>query len=202
MRKTLVLVLLLAAIPAWGQQRFDATLQAALNLCQVDGDDAGHYNHLGLRAGVSTSFTLTPDTRSPWRLEVGVAYSAKGSQMNHSDGVIALQYVELPILMTYNAMDGHLRIGAGVAPAVNVGTKVTFNGISSPNHEATYRPGDWIPFTVLLRYRFTDHLGIEGRWQTSLVSITSGTATGTYRLWRSNKGTFNRLLSIGLTYQF
>ena len=53
-----------------------------------------------------------------------------------------------------------------------------------------------------LRYRFTDHLGIEARYQYSALSITKNTGSGTYFLFRSNKGCFHNLVSFALSYTF
>ncbi len=198
----ILLALVFYSTAAEAQGRFDAYLFGGLNMCQIDGDDAGHYNHPGLRAGVGTSFALSDDSDSPWRMVVELAYSQKGSYINSTNGEISLQYVELPLLLSYNSMEGRLRIAAGVAPAVKVGTYVAFYKKESPNHEALYRSFDALPATVSVSYMLSRHIGIEGRWQTSLLSITDGTSSGIYRIFRSNKGTFNRLLTASLIYRF
>ena len=188
------------AIPqAVSQNRFDASLFGGLNVCQVDGDDAGRYNHLGLRAGVGTSFSLSDDIHSPWRMIVELAYIQKGSHINSANGEINLQYVELPLLLAYSALEDHLRLAVGVAPAVKVGCSVTFGGVNDANQESLYRTFDWLPLTLSAEYLFTDHLGITARWENSLLSVYDG--SGPYRFFRSNHGAFNRLLSFGLTYR-
>ena len=58
------------------------------------------------------------------------------------------------------------------------------------------------PSRYSLRYRFTDHLGIEARYQYSALSITKNTGSGTYFLFRTNKGCFNNLVSFSLSYTF
>lgn len=204
MKKIYILVAatLLLAGAAQAQNRFDASVFGGLTFNQIDGDDAGGYMNWGLRGGVGTSFTLGEDARSPWRMVVELAYSQKGSYINSTNGEISLQYVELPLLLSYNSMEGRLRIAAGVAPAVKVGTYVAFYKEESPNHEALYRSFDALPATVSVSYMLSRHIGIEGRWQTSLLSITDGTSSGIYRIFRSNKGTFNRLLTASLIYRF
>lgn len=180
-------------------QRFDAKVFAGLNLCQVDGDDAGKYNHPGLRAGVGTSFALG-DEDSPWRLVIENAYTQKGSRIEHYNGRIALQYIEVPVMLSYSLFDDRLRIAAGVAPAVLVGAKVTFDGIENPGKAERYKRMDWMPLTAELSYRFLEHLTAEVRYQNSLLSVYDG--PGPYRIWTSNHGAFNRLLTLGLAYQF
>lgn len=204
MKKNFALALIIAAATSTivAQNRFDASIFAALNVCQVDGDGAGRYNHPGLRAGIGTSFALGDDLRSPWRMVVELAYTQKGSHIDQYDGDIALQYVEIPLMLAYDLMDSRLRLSAGVAPAVLVGSKVTFGGTVDQNHSSNYRRIDGLPLTAAIRYRFTDHLCLECRYQNSMLSATSSNGSGTYRIFRSNIGSFNRLLSFGLAWQF
>lgn len=185
-------------------QRFDATVSAGLNMCQIDGDGAGRYNHPGLRAGVGTSFALGNDEQSPWRMVVELAFAQKGSVAGdeYFQRDISLNYVELPLMMSYNCLGDRLRLAAGVAPAVLVGARVTDDGSDNQPLADTYKPLDLLPLTVSVRYRFTDHLGIEGRYENSMLSISTNQGSGTYRISRDNKGTFSRLMSVGLTYTF
>ena len=166
---------------AQAQGRFDAHVFAGLNMSQIDGDRSDGYSHPGLRAGVGTSFCLGEELNSPWRMVVELAFTDKGSSVKNVDQSISLSYVEIPILMSYNTMENRLRIAAGIAPAYCVRIK---------------------PLTLSLRYRFTDHLGIEARYQYSALSITKNTGSGTYFLFRTNKGCFNNLVSFALSYTF
>lgn len=183
------------------QGRFDATVFAGLNMSQIDGDGAGSYNHLGLRAGVGTSFALG-DVRSPWRMVVELAYTNKGSHIEEYDRNLSASYIELPIMISYNFLDNRMRVAAGVAPAVLVGSKVTNYGAEDIPSQENFTAFDWLPITVGLRYRFFDHLGIEARYQNSLLSITKENGSGTYRIFKDNKGCFSRLVSFVLTYTF
>lgn len=199
MKRTIILAFLMLAAVAGAQQRFDATIMLGGNMCQIDGDDAGTYNHVGLRAGVGTSFPLSADVDSPWRMAVELAYTQKGARFDSGSGHTALQYIEVPLLLTYNTSSGRLRVGVGVAPAVKVGVKVTHDGMPQPSTEELYRSVDWMPLTAMARYRFTDHLCLEGRYQHSIVSVFNG--AGPYLLFHSNSGAFNRLITLGLAYQ-
>lgn len=197
-RIILIALLVLIAIGA-SAQRFDAKVFAGLNLCQVDGDDAGKYNHPGLRAGVGSSFALGEED-SPWRMVVELAYTQKGSHIEHNNGEISLQYVEVPVMLLLNMLDNRLRLAAGVAPAVLVGAKVTFDKIENPAQAEKYKRMDWMPLTAEVSYRFTEHLVAEGRYQNSMLTVYDG--SGPYRIWTWNHGAFNRLLTLGLAYQF
>lgn len=206
MKKTSLLLLIftfhLLPFTSWSQSRFDATVFAGLNMCQIDGDGAGSYNHMGLRAGVGTSFTLGYDIRSPWRMVVELAFSNKGSHIDAYDRNLSASYIELPLMMSYNLLDGRLRVAAGVAPAVLVGSSVTNYGAEDLPSQENFTAFDWLPLTASIRYRFFDHLGFEVRYQNSFLSITKENGSGSYRLFKDNKGCFSRLVSFALTYQF
>lgn len=187
---------------AQAQGRFDAHVFAGLNMSQIDGDRSDGYSHPGLRAGVGTSFCLGEELNSPWRMVVELAFSNKGSYVKNVDQSISLSYVEIPILMSYNTMENRLRIAAGIAPAYCVRIKVTTAGAEESGWNYNISAFDWLPLTLSLRYRFTDHLGIEARYQYSALSITKNTGSGTYFLFRTNKGCFNNLVSFSLSYTF
>ena len=194
----LLVFFVLVEMPATAQ-RFDAAFFAGGNICQVDGDDASGYNYVGLRAGVGTSFPLSEDDSSPWRMVVEVAYAGKGAINSDGAGKISLRYVEVPVMVSYNMMDSRLRLAVGVAPAVKVGVGVTMSGMHQTDQEENYKPFDLLPFTAAVRYRFAKHLCLEGRYQYSLLSVYDG--PGAYLLVPANHGAFNRLLSFGLSYQ-
>ena len=205
MKKLYILVAatLLLAGAAQAQNRFDASVFGGLTFNQIDGDDAGGYMNWGLRGGVGTSFTLGEDARSPWRMVVELAFTQKGSQIGSESSftrLISLDYVELPLMMSYTALDNRLRVAAGVAPAVLVGARVTDDGMRNSQQEGKYLRFDWLPVTFSVRYLFTYNLAVEARFQTSLLSVYDNPSAGTYRIWRENMGAFNRSVTIGLSY--
>lgn len=187
------------------QGRFDAYASFGATFNQVDGDEAGSYSHLGLRGGVGTSFYLGPGGQTPWRLAVELAFTQKGSQINRSDleRTTTLNYVELPLMVSYTLLGGDLRLAAGVAPAVLVGAHVADNGgMENVAVENNYRRFDWCPLTLSARYLFSYSIAVEARYQSSMVSVVDQAAHGSYRLFRENRGAFNRSLFIGLVYCF
>ena len=213
MKKILILMMLLTPLALWrgtgseafAQQRFDATAFFGANFSQIDGDGAGNYNHLGLRGGVGTSFHFGWDERTPWRMVVELAYTQKGSNINSEvlRRSISLDYVELPVMMSYTMLDGTLRLAAGVAPAVLVRALVS-DGAGEENvaQENNYKRFDWCPVTLSARYLFSYSIAAEVRFQTSMLSVVDQAASGTYRLFRDNRGAFNRTLTFGLAYCF
>ena len=206
-RITIVIALLLASsigISARAQQRFDASAFFGANFSQIDGDGAGSYSHLGLRGGVGTSFYFGWDERTPWRMVVELAFTQKGSNIQNEvlDRTISLNYVELPVMMSYTMLDGSLRLAAGVAPAVLVGARVADDGGENVAQEHNYKRFDWCPLTITARYLFSYKIAAEARFQTSMLSVVDQAASGTYRIFRSNQGAFNRSVTFGLSYNF
>lgn len=206
MKKILITLLIftfhLSPFTLNAQGRFDATAFAGLNMCQIDGDQSDGYSHPGLRAGVGTSFALGKDLDSPWRMVIELAFTNKGSYIKKADQTMSLSYIEIPIMVSYNTLENRLRIAAGIAPAYCVKSKVTTAGVEDAGWNQNFNSFDWLPLTFSARYRFTDHLGIEARYQYSALSVTKNTGSGTYFLFRSNKGCFNNLVSFALTYTF
>lgn len=196
-----LLFLVFAEMSATSQNRFDATVFAGLNMSQIDGDGAGSYNHPGLRAGVGTSFALG-DVQSPWRMVVELAFTNKGSHIEDYDRKLSASYIEIPVMISYNCFDNRLRVAAGVAPAVLIGSRVTNYGTEDIPAQENFTAFDWLPLTIGLRFRVFDHLGVEVRYQNSFLSITKENGSGTYRLFKDNKGAFSRLVSFALTYTF
>ncbi|MGX8713752.1 MAG: porin family protein [bacterium] len=185
------------------QNRFDATVFAGLNMCQIDGDQSDGYGHLGLRAGVGTSFALGKDLSSPWRMVVELAFTNKGSHIKQFDRTISLSYIELPVMISYNAMENRLRLAAGVAPAVKVKEKITMGSNAEIGFiDNDFASIDWLPLTFSVRYLITDHFGFEARYQYSTLTVANKNSSGTYFLFRSNKGSFHNLVSFALTYSF
>lgn len=189
---------LLAFTPLQAQNRFDASVFAGLNMGQIDGDGAGHYNNPGLRAGVGTSW----DIGGGWRPVVELSYTQKGSFIEEYNRRLRADYVELAAMISYNFLNDRVRLAAGVAPGVLVHAKVT-NGeaVDQPSTD-NFTLGDWLPITFAARLRVTPHFGIDLRWQNSMLGVTKEAASGTFRIFRSNKGVFHRMVTFGLSYTF
>ena len=135
---------------------------------------------------------------------VEVAFAQKGSVVNtgYDHRNITLNYVELPLMMSYNFLNNRARLAIGLAPAVLAGASVNDDGVENQPLADTYRRFDLLPLIASVRYRFSDHLCLETRFENSMLSISNRQGTGTYRIFRDNKGTFSRLLSFGLAWQF
>ena len=179
-------------------REFDLQVRAGLNFCQIDGDASGNYNKLGFHGGVNTSFPLGD---GGWRILVELGLTQKGSRIDNTtfDRDISLLYVEVPLMLTYNLADNKLRLGAGIAPAILAKARVETDGAYDSQHSNNYKRMDLLPVCLSIGYRFNNYLGIDLRWYNSMLNTAIENGSGTYRIFRSNKGQFNRLLQAGLT---
>ena len=181
---------------------FDFSLNGALNMCQIDGDQSGNYNKLGYRFGVNTSFPLG---EGGFRMLVEIGVSEKGSLVSRRNASFSALYIEVPLLLAYDVGvggSGALRLGAGVAPAILGKATVVEAGVRNQVQENNFRSLDALPLCLEAQYRFNDHFGIEARYYNSLLPVTKEASSGTYRLFRSNQGVFHRLISVGASYRF
>ena len=185
------------------QREFDFELRGGLNFCQIDGDASGNYNKIGFHGGVNTSFPISDD--GCWRFVVEIGLTQKGSRIDNNaiDRHISLLYVEVPLMIAYDFMTNHqLRIGAGIAPAILAKANVTTDGAYDNLQSENYKRFDALPICLELRYRFTDHFGADIRFYNSILNTAKENGTGTYRIFKSNKGQFNRLIQAGVTLSF
>lgn len=185
------------------QKEFDFELRGGVNFCQIDGDASGSYNKLGFHGGVNTSFPLNDNGNMRFVVELGL--TQKGSTINNSslNRTISLFYVEVPLMFAYDMLDNQqLRIGAGIAPAILAKAKVTTDGSYDADQSNNYKRMDALPICISIRYRITEHIGIDARYYNSMLNTAKENGTGTYRIFRSNKGQFNRLLQAGITINF
>lgn len=206
----LAFILLINASTASAQHRkknsggqFDFEIRGGLNLSQIDGDAAAHFNKIGFHGSVGTSMAVNDDGR--WRLAVEIGLSQKGSHISNTtlDRRISLLYVEVPVMVAYDFLEGRqLRVAAGVAPAILASSKVTTDGVYDTQHSNNYKPLDALPLCAKVRYRFTDHLAVDFQYYNSMLNIARESANGTYRIFRGNKGQFNRLFQVGLALAF
>jgi hypothetical protein len=206
----IVLLLLSASYTADAQHRkssrgneFDFELRGGINLCQIDGDASGSYNKIGYHGALNTSFPLSDD--GSWRFVVELGISQKGSRIESSslDRHISLLYVEVPLMIAYDLLNNNqLRIGAGVALAILAKANVTTDGAYDALQSDNYKRMDALPICISIRYKFTEHIGADIRYYNSMLNTAKENGSGTYRIFRSNKGQFNRLLQAGITLNF
>lgn len=209
-RNILFLLVCFLSVTAWGQHghrhsatNFDFTFKGGINLCQVDGDSDGGFNKVGYNAGINTTFPLG-DPDNGWRMLVGISLTNKGSVVSNLNRNISLTYVEVPLLLTYNFGEYDergLRVGVGIAPAILAKASVKDNNVDNIHQSENFKKIDAVPVCIDVQYRFNSHWGVNLDYYNSMLSVTKENGEGTYRIFRSNKGAFNRLVSIGVSFR-
>ncbi len=99
MKKIFLLLLLIPGLCY--AQRFKGGVVAGFNVSQIDGDFWAGYNKAGLVGGAYV-FTEFIDA---WGAQMEIRYTAKGSAnsiQSDEHRKIRLQYIELPLMATYN----------------------------------------------------------------------------------------------------
>jgi len=112
MKKNLILFFLLLSVIS-NAQRFKGGAVIGFNVSQIDGDFWSGYNKAGMVGGayVYTEFS------DRWGSQMEIRYSAKGSATSLNNPVhrkIRLQYIELPLLVTYDFFT-HFQAQGGVS---------------------------------------------------------------------------------------
>lgn len=183
-----------AADETENERRFKAALTLGINASQLDGDDLGGYNKLGIAAGIRTSVTFA---ESPWALLVEVLASQKGSKMpsrqaaqlgNDETFCLHLTFVEIPVLLQYNFDKIALEGGGYYARLLAASTQ------SSPLTSADFKKND-AGALVGVNYSFNENWNVGLRYSRSLVDIVNHKNLNTNSL-------YGHLFNIQISYQF
>ena len=98
---------------------FSFSALAGVNAAQLDGDGLGGYDKLGLHLGIGASFGLS----ERWSTGLELLYSQKGSQSelnpNATQQYIRLNYVEVPVYVSFAESDFRFIGGASYARLID-----------------------------------------------------------------------------------
>ena len=190
MKKTLLLLLLIIPVAATAQ-RFKGGTVLGFNVSQIDGDFLSGYNKAGLLGGayVYTEF------RDGWGSQMEIRYSAKGSATSLNSPVlrkIRLQYIELPLMATYDFFSrfqaqGGVSVGYLFRAAQNEG-----NGYEEFEQFDQFE----LALNIGVNYEILDKLGANVRFSYSILptyALYSG-ATLPYAM-------FNNVLTFAVYYR-
>ena len=126
-------ILLLLFFPCLLQaQLFKGGIVAGLNLTQIDGDELGGYDKIGLNVGVIADIYLA----ETFSLSMEILYSQKGAStglIENNQGIPfkwKWDYIELPFVFHYNDKN-KMNFGLGLAPARLVNAQQVIAGITT-----------------------------------------------------------------------
>jgi hypothetical protein len=200
-RYTLVVFALTLVSLIWFEpiqaQDFKGGITLGANFSQVDGDQYGGYNKLGLNAGMYIFRDLNEESK----IQFEILYSQKGSKKRICtdcaipDPTFSLRYhyIEIPILYvrSFGEIEGH--IGTGVS--INVLARREDNGIISDDDKLNRME---IPVHLGVSYPITDRTKVFLRHSYSLLRAGNPYSGATY-LFTQN-GLYNRLFTLGVRF--
>ena len=201
-----ILVCLLFLLPLMGfSQRFNGGVLLGGNVSQVDGDDLEGYHKLGFQAGAFVSLRLSKHSSFQMEMEYFQKGSRKASNPDSGSGdhsnLIRIHYIEIPILYQYTFAK---RVQAEIGPAADIllGSLEESDGQVSPS-TVPFRPVTLSGILGIACY-ITPNLKLGFRFNYSLLSIRQPTDTppSSYRYILFEKGQYNNVLSLTLSWDF
>lgn len=192
MRYILIIFFLLGAV-ATNAQLFRGGAIAGLNTGQIDGDKNAGFNKIGLLAGAFVETQLSEKTG----LYLAVEYIGKGSKKdvdpenNNTSGKIHLDYVQVPILLSYSLRD-EWALQLGISTGYLFNSRVEVDGYEMPESAYGFKNLD-VCGVAGTSYDLNEKLSVNLRWAYSVMSISDHSS-------QSNQ--FNHTLSLGLLYYF
>ncbi len=196
MKKTcFILFITLATTIVSQAQRFKGGILGGINASQIDGDTWGGYYKIGLVGG---AFVYT-DFADKWGGQLEIKYSSKGSANGFNVPYpvkISLQYIDLPILATYKAIE-NLKIQAGVS--------INYLFVAKRYDGSWFDDWDFPPnsletsLTFGINYRFFQTFDMNIRYSYSLLPIRAEVSTDSWGVgaWFNNVVTFALYFEIG-----
>lgn len=162
------------------------------NGAQIDGDKMLGFRKLGVVAGGRASFII----KKHWQPIVEILYAQKGSASEISPNELQtrfwLDYVEVPVMMSY--IDQGLELSLGASYGRLLRTRIIINGLDEPDRTAEYKKDD-ISFTGGVGYFINKHIGFDMRFTKSLLDILKEENTFPYPQR-------NRLVSVRALWRF
>jgi hypothetical protein len=153
------------------QQRFKAGLTFGLNAAQINGDNTGGYNKLGIVGGLRAITVLTEKSD----LSIELLYSQRGSRNDKAEPInirIDLNYIEIPV--TYNFKDwyiedeGYYKVQAVGGLAFSRLLRADVEDAFGVTAEATddFNTND-IGIVLGAEFFLSKHWSLSGRWTSS-----------------------------------
>lgn len=178
-------------------QEFNAALIVGSNFSQIDGDQLGGYNKLGLNAGLEISREVNED----WDAAFRIMLSMKGSKKVIDPEVfqptlkISYHYVEVPLIAKYKGFGNVVPYG-GVSLGVNIYNQRDDNGIITEEDDLRAME---TALHIGADYVLNDKWNIGLKHSYSLLSIRNQGVIVVGPTWFGRAGWYNRLFTIGLT---
>lgn len=177
----------LSAVHSVNAQEFKPVFTIGVNGSQIDGDKLSGYDKGGLYAGAGVVYRAN---KRPWELEFNIAYSQKGARSSRDDNfflLYRLNYVSMPLLISYVSTKSHVRAQAGIGTGLLVGQYFDDNGFVTRQFASPVKSLD---HTLIagLEVPISPSLGFNIRFNYSIIAVVERPAF------------FNNYLTFGLRY--
>ncbi len=174
MKTILVCILSIISFGMMAQEEnnraFKAGLVLGFNASQLDGDRFRGYSKLGINAGLKVKYPFP--NKPKLGLAVEMLYSMKGSSSdlnfssnNNNQVKIKLDYIEIPVLVSYTEWKLDFEAGLSYGRLINASTSILTTGYL----EDDFRKNE---ANVLLgaTYLINDHIGATFRYTRSFTN--------------------------------
>lgn len=160
-------------IEAQAPQRFKAGLVFGLNASQIRGDDTGGYNRLGIVGGLRGITILTDKVD----LNLELLYSERGSKSSNEEQIrgfdvdIKLQYVEVPVMVSYkdwyNEDKDYYKVLASAGLSFSRLLNASSDGLTTHQNVEDFGQND---FNIILGVEFfaSPKISFSARWNSSV----------------------------------
>jgi hypothetical protein len=197
---TTILLIILSMLAAQAQF-IHGGFKVGVNASQVSGDKLSGFNKAGIHGGMYAGFSVSQQTR----MQIEMLFTQKGSRRNakpdkgiYSTYIMRLNYIEIPVLMTWKG-NSYLEIEGGLSYAQlikNVDVEFDENGVMPGQNP--FRKYE-ISGMIGMNYLLSENTRINFRAVNSLFPIREHAGGGTYLL---NRGQYNSVLMLGFVYHF
>lgn len=204
-------------------QKFIGSLIFGGNTTQIEGDEIYGYRKFGFNAGGAV--TLALNKKQTWFATVELLYTQKGSHRkalvdsmkywdteNIDNSVpynkrvkyhVALDYVEVPLLVHYEDIRTGWAFGLGFSWARLVRVKELENGftLNTNLNSGTYKKDDW-SVVADLKFKLYKNLKMNIRFQYSMVPIRIREFTYVQTGEVRTRKQYNNVVTLRLIYSF
>ncbi|MBR1850945.1 MAG: outer membrane beta-barrel protein [Bacteroidales bacterium] len=211
MKRIAIIALLLCIVTAAQAQVISAYISGGGTVSQIQGDELDGFDNLGWSTGIGTIASL--DQYGLWFLSTEAIYTRRGSFNNSGNPYniyIALDYIDIPLLIHYRDPIGRLMVGIGpvygrlIAQPHGVVSSDSMTFMPDINNMA-FLKNDF-SLAAEMRFQVWRGLHMSLRWQHSVFPVkkdwlfTEHHYNHTTDTWTRN--CYNNSITIRLLWQF
>jgi hypothetical protein len=208
--KKIILIIFFFPITVFSQD-FKAGAVGGVVFSQVDGDNYGGYNKLGVTGGLYVARSFS----DVWQGQFEIVYKQKGSRYMGKKLIdettryyLDLNYIEIPLLVQLKAQPFSFEAGVAFGTLIRSSERDALGDISEifPDLYIPFEDYEWSSFTGV-NYHFFDNMYANIRWAYSINRVRKAYG-GKYDdqvlpYWGQGKlGQYNHYISLSIYYEF